>query len=173
MRLKTRLEYFQLELHVLPYTFNMLVEKIAHDPVFSNNSETAPQMLVEDQLAVALYCFGHNGNASGLQSTANWAGVGKGTVHIFTWWVLTAILRPEFMQEEVRFPTEEEKEDAKEWVEKHLCKAWRNGWCFVDGTLIPLARHLYWFGESYFDQKCQYSLNFQVSLLPFGTKKIF
>lgn len=164
-RLKTHPEYFRLELRISPYTFDKLVAEISQDPVFSNNSETAPQTPVEEQLAVALYRFGHDGNASGLQSTANWAGVGKGTVHLFTRRILTAILRPGFMQKEVRFPTDEEKEEAKKWVAKHSCKAWRNGWCFVDGTLIPLARRPYWFGESYFDRKCRYSLNFQVSFL--------
>jgi hypothetical protein len=46
-------------------------------------------------------------------------------------------------------------------VEEHLCKAWQNGWCLVDGTLIPLFAQPYWFGESYFDRKCCYSLNMQ------------
>ena len=45
---------------------------------------------------------------------------------------------------------------------KHSCCAWRNGWCFVDGTLIPLATQPVWFGESYWDRKDRYSLNVQV-----------
>ena len=61
--------------------------------------------------------------------------------------------------------TEDEKEDAKMWVEAHSCKAWRDGWCLVDGTLIPLYDRPHWYGESYFDRKCNYSLNFQVSLI--------
>jgi len=43
------------------------------------------------------------------------------------------------MDDVVHFPTEEEKETVKEWVHEHSCKAWQNGWCLVDGTLIPLA----------------------------------
>ncbi|KAF5341489.1 hypothetical protein D9758_013933 [Tetrapyrgos nigripes] len=45
-------------------------------------------------------------------------------------------------------------------------RAWRNGWCFVDGTFIPLAYQPYWYGESYFDRKSCYSLNVQIVLLP-------
>lgn len=76
--------------------------------------------------------------------------------------VMTALLRPEFMAKAVCMPTEEEKEKAKAWVEAHSCKGWWNGWCLVDGTLIPLYDRPYWYGESYFDRKCNYLLNLQV-----------
>jgi hypothetical protein len=99
-----------------------------------------------------------------LQAVANWAGLAKGTVHLITRRVLTAVLRPDFMKSAVRMPTPEEKEKAKSWVKKHSCHAWRHGWCFVDGTLIPLDERPTWYGESYFDRKCNYSLNFQVFL---------
>jgi len=60
-------------------------------------------------------------------------------------------------------PSPGEKEEAKQWVEKYSkCPAWRDGWCFVDGTLVPLAFRPYWYGQSYFDRKCNYSLNIQV-----------
>lgn len=75
---------------------------------------------------------------------------------------MKAILDPSFRKEAVRLPTEEEKEEAKQWVEDHSCKAWRDGWCFVDGTLIPLAEKPNWYGQSYFDRKKRYSLNVQV-----------
>ncbi|KAE9396664.1 hypothetical protein BT96DRAFT_958144 [Gymnopus androsaceus JB14] len=51
----------------------------------------------------------------------------------------------------------DEKEEAKKWVERHSCKAWRNGWCFVDGTLIPLYTQ---------PLLCWYSLNIQIVNLP-------
>ncbi|KAF8226581.1 hypothetical protein L208DRAFT_1499192 [Tricholoma matsutake] len=63
---------------------------------------------------------------------------------------MVVVLWPEFMQEAVQYPTPEEKEEAKKWVAKCSCKAW----------------HGVWFGESYFDWKCQYSLSFQIILLP-------
>lgn len=118
-------------------------------------------MPVEEQLAITLYRFGHDGNAASLQCVANWAGVSKGTVGVVTLRVMTALLRPSFMDEAVCFPTPEEKEEAKRWVEKHSCRAWRGGWCMVDGTLIPLTDKPTWFGESYFDRKSRYSLNIQ------------
>ena len=163
MCLKTeRPDHFRSALRINPDTFDALVEAIENDPVFQNNSQH-PQMPVEQQLAITLYRFGHDGNASGLQAVANWAGVGKGTVSVVTRRVMTAILRPSFMKNAVCYPTEEEKEEAKRYVEQHSCHAWRNGWCFVDGTLVPLASRPAWYGESYFDRKSRYSLNFQVN----------
>ncbi|KAJ7131796.1 hypothetical protein C8R43DRAFT_895549 [Mycena crocata] len=157
----TRPDLFRQELRVSPFTFDKLVKNIAGDPVFANDSFNG-QMPVEQQLAIALYRFGHSGNAAGLQKVANWAGVGKGTITVVTRRVMTAVLRPEFMAKAVRMPTVPEKEKAKAWVEAHSCKAWRNGWSMVDGTLIALFDRPFWFGESYFDRKCNYSLNIQV-----------
>ena len=157
-----RPDHFRAELRVSPLAFNRLVEAIENDSVFTVRSEPPHQAPVEEQLAVALYRFGHNGNSASLQSVANWAGIGKGTVELYTRRVMTALLQPDFMQSSVHWPDEREKDVAKKWVEGHSCTAWRNGWCFVDGTLIPLASRPYWYGESYFDRKCRYSLNVQV-----------
>ncbi|KJA17757.1 hypothetical protein HYPSUDRAFT_146140 [Hypholoma sublateritium FD-334 SS-4] len=166
MCLKTeRADHFRANLRVSPVTFDALASAIETDPVFSNNSQN-PQMPVEEQLAITLYRFGHDGNAASLQSVANWAGVGKGTVSVVTRRVMTAILRPGFMKNAVRWPTEAEKEEAKVYVAKHSCHAWRNGWLFVDGTLVPLAMRPEWYGKSYFDRKSRYSLNFQIVSLP-------
>jgi hypothetical protein len=156
-----RPDLFRQNLRVSPQTFDKILAKISDDDIFFNRSNN-PQMAVEDQLAITLYRFGHDGNAVSLQGVANWAGVGKGTVTLCTRRVMVAILRRDFMQEAVRFPTEREKEAAKAWVYMHSCRAWRHGWCFVDGTLVPLSSRPFWFGESYFDRKCNYSLNIQV-----------
>lgn len=161
-----RSDQFRLCLCVSPATFDTIIAKISDDEVFTNNSNNA-QMPLDEQLAITLFRFGHDGNAASLQAVANWAGVGKGTVVLVTQRVMTALLRPLFMEEAVQFPTPDEKEHAKKWVEDHSCKAWRGGWCMVDGTLVPLADKPTWFGESYFDRKCCYSLNFQVSKVSF------
>lgn len=129
--------------------------------MFYNNSNNA-QLPVETQLAIALYHFGHDGNAASLQDVANWAGVGKGTVLLCTRHVLTAVSRPSFMDEAVRLPTRAEKRRAKRWVKKHGCRAWKGGWCLIDGTIVPLYHRPYWYSESYFDRKCNYSFNIQV-----------
>ncbi|KAH9913822.1 uncharacterized protein BXZ73DRAFT_55313, partial [Epithele typhae] len=155
-----RPDKFRESLRINPSTFDRLVTRIQDDPIFQNESHHS-QMPVDKQIAIALYRFGHYGNAAGLQAIANWAGCGKGTVDIITRRVMSAILRPSFRLQAIRYPTEEEREEAKTWVEKRSCKAWRDGWCLVDGTLIPLDERPYWFGESYFDRKQNYSLNVQ------------
>ena len=63
----------------------------------------------------------------------------------------------------IHWPNEEEKEAAKEWVEAESCPSWRDGFCMVDGTLIPLFEKPGHHGEAYFDRKSNYSLNVQVS----------
>jgi hypothetical protein len=156
-----RPDHFRKELRVTPHTFDQILEKINNDPIFTNASQN-PQMPIEEQLAITLYRFGHFGNAASLDDVAKWSGYAKGTVLLATQRAMTAILRREFMDEAVSLPTEEQKEEAKEWVESKSCKAWRDGWCMVDGTLVPLYERPFWFGESYFDRKCNYSLNFQV-----------
>lgn len=75
---------------------------------------------------------------------------------------MISVLHLELMQAAVHFPSLEEKEAAKCWVHQQFCHAWHNGWCFVDGTLIPLATQPVWFGESYWDRKDCYLLNVQV-----------
>lgn len=91
-------------------------------------------------------------------------GVGIGTVPLVTRRVMTAILRKSFLEDAMRPPSEEEKEIARAWVEKRSCPAWRNGHLMIDGSTIPLYERPAWYGESYFDRKCSYSLNLQVSL---------
>lgn len=157
-----RPDHFRTQLRVSPTTFDRLVDVLQRDSVFINNSNN-PQMPVCEQLAIALYRFGRNGNGVTLQDVANWAGVAKGTVLLATQRVMTAVLRPNFMQAAVRYPTPVEKKEAKRWVQNHSCRAWRHGWLFVDGTLIPLYSRPYWYGESYYDRKSHYSLNVQVS----------
>ncbi|KAF5346002.1 hypothetical protein D9758_013848 [Tetrapyrgos nigripes] len=160
-----QLKDFRQCLRVSPYTFDRLVERIQNDTIFTNHSSNG-QMPVADQLAIALYRFGHYGNAAGLDAVRRWAGVGKGTVVLVTKRVLAALLRSDMLAENLCMPTEEEREEAKAWVERRSCPAWRNGWCLVDGTLVPLFNRPYWYGESYFDRKCNYSLNFQIVSLP-------
>ncbi|KAF7304051.1 DDE Tnp4 domain-containing protein [Mycena indigotica] len=157
---------FRGELRIWPTTFDKLLRKIEGHSVFTNNSNNG-QTPVEIQLAVALYQFGHNGNGVSLQAVSWWSGLGKGTVPRCTRRVITAILGSGMLAEYVRMPTAVEKEEAKIWVEKTSgCREWRDGWCMVDGTLIPLATRPNWYGPSYFDRKMNYSMNLQVVNLP-------
>ena len=153
---------FRQWLRVDPITFDKILTEISADSLFVNHSRH-PQMPVDYQLAIALYRFGHYGNAASLQRVADWAGVGKGTVVVATRRVMTAVLRSSFKDQAIRMPTPGEKEEAKQWVEsRSKCPTWRDGWFFVDGTLVPLAFRPFWYGQSYFDRKCNYSLNIQV-----------
>lgn len=53
------------------------MDKIKDDPVFFNNSNN-PQILVEEQVAITLFQFRHNGNAASQESVARWEGEGSG-----------------------------------------------------------------------------------------------
>ena len=153
---------FRQYLRIDHVTFDKILVAISSDPLFINRSRH-PQMPIDYQLAITLYCFGYYGNAAGLQRVADWAGVGKGTVLIATCRIMTAVLQSSFKNQAIRMPTPGEKEEAKQWVERcSRCPTWRDGWCFVDGMLIPLAFRPFWYGQSYFDRKCNYSLNIQV-----------
>ncbi|KAF7289251.1 DDE Tnp4 domain-containing protein [Mycena indigotica] len=157
---------FRTDLRVWPKTFNRLVQKLENNAVFHNGGPNK-QKPVEEQLAIALYQFGHHSNAASLTSVANWAGYGKGTISKCTTRVIKAILAEDLLRRYVRMPTEVEKEEAKRWVARKAgCEGWRDGWCMVDGTLVPFYARPHYFGESYFDRKQNYSLNVQVVNLP-------
>ena len=159
--------FFWQDLCVSPDTFDKIIEKIANHPVFFNNSNY-PQSPVEDRLAITLFCFSHYRNAASLNRVRKWAGISKGLVKLATCRVMTVVLSVDFMQDAVQLPMDKEKKEAKVWVEEHSCKAWHNGWCLINGTFIPLYAQPFWYGESYFNHKCNYSLNIQVSHLYLG-----
>jgi hypothetical protein len=127
--------------------------------IFSNDAHV-PQGPVSVQLAIAMFRFGHNGNAASVEAVAQWAGVSAGSVVNCTRRVMVAFLA--LHDSAVRWPSEEEKEESKQWVEVVSCYAWRDGYCMVDGTLVMLFQKPGHHGEAYFDRKSNYSLNIQV-----------
>jgi len=153
---------FRLNLRVSPSTFDELVGYIQDHPIFQNRSN-CPQYPIEIQLAIALFRFGHDGNAASVEAIAQWAGVSVGLVVKATRRVIVAFLA--LHDSVVCWPPPAEKEEAKQWVEDNSCPAWRDGFCMVDGTLVPLAEKPGHHGEAYFDRKSNYSLNVQVSPL--------
>ncbi|KAJ6540368.1 hypothetical protein B0H19DRAFT_959538 [Mycena capillaripes] len=155
---------FRRNLRVSPETFDELVSRIEDHPIFSNNSPK-PQTPVYIQLAIALYRFGHDENAASVESIAQWAGVSVGVVVKSTRRVIIAFLQLILHDSVIRWPTEDEKEEAKDWVEAASCEEWRGGFCMVDGTLIPLFEKPGHHGEVYFDRKSNYSLNVQVRII--------
>lgn len=156
-------DIFRSYLHINPPCFDALVLAIQDEDVFHNNSNNA-QMPVEQQVAIALYRFGHFGNAASTMKVALWAGVGFGTVPLVTGRVMKAICSDRFRRSAVRWSSAEAKEVAKGWVEENSCPAWRDGWCMVDGTLVPLFMRPAFYGNNWFDRKSNYSLNVQVCL---------
>jgi hypothetical protein len=149
-------------LRITPPCFDDLVATLQDDPIFSNNSNNS-QTPVKEQVAIALYRFGHYGNAASQMKVALWAGVGYGTVGLFTSRVMAATCSDHFRHSALRWASDEAKEAAKAWVENASCPAWRNGWLMVDGTLVPLFMRPGFFGNTWFDRKSNYSLNVQVS----------
>lgn len=150
---------FRENLRVDPRTFEFLLTLIENNTVFHNNSNV-PQLPVSYQLAIALYRFGHYGNASSAAQVAQWAGCSAGTVVKATRRTMVAFLP--LHDRAVRWPTEDEKWEASNWVESVSCEAWRPGFAMVDGTLIPLHTKPGHYGNQFFDRKSQYSLNVQV-----------
>ena len=95
-------------------------------------------MLVAEQVAIALYRFGHHGNAASQMKVALWADVGYGMVSLVTSQVMAATCSKHFCCSALRWTSNEAKETAKKWVESASCPAWRNGWLMVDESLVPL-----------------------------------
>ncbi|KAJ7467849.1 hypothetical protein B0H11DRAFT_1732547 [Mycena galericulata] len=150
---------FRRNLRVSPETFDALVGKIEGHHIFANNSYCG-QTPVHLQLAIALYRFGHDGNAASVEAIAQWAGVSAGLVVKSTHRIIIAFLA--LHDEVIYWPTEAEKNEAKAWVEAASCEEWSGGYCMVDGTLVPLFEKPGHHGEAYFDRKSNYSLNVQV-----------
>lgn len=159
-------EIFRSYMRITPSCFDSLVETLCIHPFFSNNSHSM-QMPVQDQVAIALYRFGHYGNAASYIKVALWAGVSWGTVSNVTMCVLTALCDPCFRAVTMLWPDAEDIDAAKSWVEEQSCPAWRNGWLMVDGTLVPLFQRPAHYGNTYYDRKSNYSFNVQVSLYVF------
>lgn len=158
-------ELYRRKLRVSPEVFTEIVELIKDHPIFHNNS-TKPQLPVQIQLAIFLNAAGHYGNAATSQDMAEWAGVSKGTVYNCYKRVMLAILHHHDSM--IHFdPTQqkyqEEKQKAQRYVEERTCSQWKGGFLCVDGTSFPLFQKPGWYGEGYFDRKCNYSLTNQVS----------
>ncbi|TFK59784.1 hypothetical protein BDN72DRAFT_780272 [Pluteus cervinus] len=158
-------EIFRSYLRMTPACFDKLVESISSHPVFHNASSNL-QMPVDQQLAIALFRFGHYGNAASTVKVALWAGVGFGTVQLVTYRVMTACCDESFRRSALSFPDDTTKAEAKQWIEDTSCYAWRNGWLMVDGTLIPLYARPGFYGNTWYDRKSNYSMNVQIINTP-------
>jgi hypothetical protein len=112
---------FCRNLHVHPLTFDEILYRIEHDPIFYsdlNNNQTP----ISHQLAIMLFRFGHFGNAASVESVAQWAGCSVGLVVSCTHCVTIAIIQ--LKNQVVKVPNPAQKEEAKSWVESVSCPAW-------------------------------------------------
>ena len=91
---------------------------------------------------------------------AQWAGVSVGMVINVTYRCLIGFLS--LYDEAVVMPPEEEKEQAKEYVEVATCPEWQNGFLLADGTKFPLFQKPGLHGEAWFDKNKDYSIDCQV-----------
>jgi len=150
---------FRKKLRVSPLVFDRLVELIEDHSIFHNNSNV-PQRPIPIQLAIFLVHVGHYGNASSPEYVAQWAGVCVGTVINATYRCLVAFLA--LHDEAVMMPPEEEKEQAKAYVEGVTCPEWRNGFLLTDRTKFVLFQKPGLHGEAWFDKNKDYSIDCQV-----------
>ncbi|KAF8586960.1 hypothetical protein K439DRAFT_1339665 [Ramaria rubella] len=158
-------ELFHSYVRIWPAAFDALVTKLQDHPVFHNNSDNK-QIPVEFQGAVTLYWLGHFGNAVSLTKVALWASWGFGTVDLCTKHVMAALCEESFWKIVMKWPSDDEKEQAKQVIEAQTCPAWHDGWCMVDGTLVPLYARPGFYRNTWFDCKSNYSLNVQLISTP-------
>jgi hypothetical protein len=150
-----------------PETFDLLVSNISNHGAFHNNSVSGQeQMPVDRQLLIALQRLGNYGNGASVRKIAQWAGVATGTVYLCMARVLSAILDSDMRERHVVWPEGEERERHKIRAEEITAvKEWRDGWCMIDGTLVPLYAKPSYYGDRFYDRKSNYSLNVQARLL--------
>jgi hypothetical protein len=151
---------FRKKLHVDPVVFDCIVNKICEHEIFNSGSNNL-QLPVSIQLAIFLNRAGHYGNAISPEDVAQWAEVSVGSVVNCTHRIMIALLSHH--NEYVRVPLDPgEMELSRKFVEERTCPGWQNGVFAADGSSIPLFQKPGFFGETFYDRKSTYSMNFQV-----------
>ncbi|KIK10783.1 hypothetical protein PISMIDRAFT_123935 [Pisolithus microcarpus 441] len=155
-------DLFHKKLRISPDTFDFILDSISGHPIFQNNSPNR-QLPVALQLAIFLNCMGHYGNVISPEDVRQWAGVSVGSVINCTHHVMIALLDQH--DNFIFFPNVDdiEMDEAREFVEGQTCAAWQNGVFAADRSAIKLMSKLSIYGETFYDRKCNYSLNCQVS----------
>ena len=156
---------FQKKLRVTPGTFGGLVGFIEKHPIFSNRSNN-PQLPPAFQLAIFLNCVGHYGNAATSEDIAEWAGVSVGTVYNCSKRIMIALMQLHDHAFHFDPNTDErdaqEKEKSKMWSQAKTCRGWRGGYLVANGSCFSLFQKPGMHGETFYDKKCNYSINAQV-----------
>lgn len=107
-----------------PDTFDALVERLEIQEVFQNQSNYS-QVPVARQVFIALKRLGAYRNGMAISGIADWAGVGFGTLDIVTRRVITAVFETNLRFRHIRWPSGNEKTEAKDWIETMTSLAFR------------------------------------------------
>ncbi|KIK79633.1 hypothetical protein PAXRUDRAFT_160828 [Paxillus rubicundulus Ve08.2h10] len=153
---------FRKKLQVDPDIFDAILAQISDHSIFSSASHNH-QFPIAIQLVIFLNCAGYYGNVILPEDVAQWARASVGSVVNCTNCVMVAVLdqHDDFIQ----FPALESQdaENARSYVEAHVCSEWQNGFLAADGSAFGLYAKPGFHGETFFDHKSNYSLNCQVN----------
>ncbi|KAG8731615.1 hypothetical protein FRC10_001610 [Ceratobasidium sp. 414] len=157
---------FNKLVRVKPTTFCFILDEIKDNPIFRNSSY-CPQAPVELQLAIALHRLGRYGNGASMDDVAFLAGVGHGTVPLYTKRVIAAIL--DLHGRYIRVLTDEERAREREWVRERIgCPEFAAGIFQYDGTLIELWQKPGFHGNAYYHRNHFYGMNAQITNYSLG-----
>ncbi|KIK14409.1 hypothetical protein PISMIDRAFT_84611, partial [Pisolithus microcarpus 441] len=155
-----RPELFCKKHRINPNTFDFILDQITDHPIFMNNSPNK-QLPVALQLAIFLNRAGHYGNAVTPEDVRQWAGVSIGSVINCTHCVMIALLDQHEKFIYFLCVNAIEMEKARVYVEECTCAAWCNGVFAVDSSAVKLMSKPSIYSETFYDRKCNYSLNCQ------------
>ncbi|KAE8230518.1 hypothetical protein CF326_g4475 [Tilletia indica] len=157
-----RQRYRQL-VRMEPAAFRNIVSRLSAHPTFNPaHGRMAP---IEDQVAIALFRFGHDGNGASVGNVAELCAYSEGSIVNFTRRTVKALCALETSV--LCWASESEKEQSKAWVQDRCgVKEWRNGYASVDGVHIicawgPGLDH----GDSFMNRKRRFSFNVQLITL--------
>ncbi|KIK22254.1 hypothetical protein PISMIDRAFT_102717 [Pisolithus microcarpus 441] len=155
-------DLFRKKLHVNPDMFDFILDHTSSHLIFQNNSPNC-QLPVALQLAIFLNCAGHYGNVISPEDMRQWAGVSIGSVINCTNRVMIALL--DLHDDFIFFLGADDSELARvrEFIEVQMCAAWQNGIFVANGSAMKLMTKPSLYRETFYDRKCNYLLNCQVS----------
>ncbi|KAE8223247.1 hypothetical protein CF319_g3691 [Tilletia indica] len=158
------LQRYRSHVRMEPGAFRAVVAALNTLPAFKQRRGNPAS--TEEKLSVALYRLGHDGQGASAEQIAALAGCSVGSVFNWTMAVVKGMVALEGYL--VDWASEEEKEEAKEWVRlRSGVDEWGGGFATVDGTHVNLA----WApglgqGEGFYSRKNRHSLNVQLVSLP-------
>ena len=148
------------------HTINVCDKSLENKEIFQNNS-AHKQIPIDWQVFIALIRFESYGNRAFVSKIGFLYRVGYGIVDLVTQQVIIAIQSSNLGCEHIWWPSREEKEAAKNWVEEHAgAFIWQRRFCMANSTLIPLYKKPMHYGKIFFDCKMNYSINVQIFNTP-------